>query len=190
MQNDPQLRYRISPRRLVVMTSLSAGQYLWYWFYLTWKQYRDHTGERAYPFWHVGAVGVPIYGIFPVHAHVTALNAMISRGGVPVRIAPGWVVLAFAIFYDLNLALLPFGLQEITKAFAAILLLVSALTVAVSLALLLSVQRELNTYWDSLADTSVQRAGLGVGETILAVVGALMWLSLVWVLLGLSETTG
>ena len=26
--------------------------YLFYWFYLTWRQYRDHTGDTAYPVWH------------------------------------------------------------------------------------------------------------------------------------------
>jgi hypothetical protein len=121
---------------------------------------------------------------------VTALKEMISGEGVPSRVSPGWAVLAVAIVYALNLALLPFVLLDITRALAGILLLVNALTAAVSLALLLNVQRDLNGYWGSLADTSVQRARLGVGETILAAAGALAWLSPAWVLLGLSETTG
>jgi len=45
----PVLRYKLSPKRVVVMSVLSFGIYLWYWFYLTWRQSRDHTGESAYP---------------------------------------------------------------------------------------------------------------------------------------------
>ena len=59
------LRYKLSPKRVVVMSILSFGIYLWYWFYMTWKQYRDHTGERAYPVWHA-------FG--PQRAHLRALS--------------------------------------------------------------------------------------------------------------------
>ena len=47
-----ELRYRVSPNRVLLMTIISFGLYLFYWFYLTWKQYRDHTREEAFPFWH------------------------------------------------------------------------------------------------------------------------------------------
>ena len=32
--------------------SVSAGLYLLYWFYLTWKHFRDSTDRDAYPVWH------------------------------------------------------------------------------------------------------------------------------------------
>ena len=33
------LAYRISPTRILIMTMLSDGLYLFYWFYITWQQY-------------------------------------------------------------------------------------------------------------------------------------------------------
>ena len=43
------LRHILSPERVVLMCILSSGFYLFYWFYLTWKHYRDHTGKEAFP---------------------------------------------------------------------------------------------------------------------------------------------
>ena len=40
---------RISLPRIVSLTVLSYGLYALYWTYVTWKQYRDHTGATAYP---------------------------------------------------------------------------------------------------------------------------------------------
>ena len=42
----------ISVRRVVLLSALSGGLYLYYWFFITWKHYRDHTGAEAYPAWH------------------------------------------------------------------------------------------------------------------------------------------
>ncbi|MCI0895514.1 MAG: zinc-ribbon domain-containing protein, partial [Chloroflexi bacterium] len=46
------LDYHISVRRILIMSVLSHGLYLFYWFFLTWKQYRDHTGNPVFPVWH------------------------------------------------------------------------------------------------------------------------------------------
>ena len=41
------MRYHISLKRVLFMTVLSVGLYLFYWFYITWKRYRDHTQAEA-----------------------------------------------------------------------------------------------------------------------------------------------
>lgn len=57
------LRTQISMRRILFMTIASYGLYLVYWFYVTWKQYKDNTGERAYPVWHALTLLIPIYNL-------------------------------------------------------------------------------------------------------------------------------
>jgi hypothetical protein len=55
----------ISPARVVLVSALSYGLYLVYWFYLTWKHYRDHTGREAYPVWHALSLSGTRMGFFP-----------------------------------------------------------------------------------------------------------------------------
>ena len=50
----------LSQNRILVMAVLSFGLYLLYWFYLTWKQYRDQTSQEAFPVWHALSLLVPI----------------------------------------------------------------------------------------------------------------------------------
>ena len=42
-----ELRYHISLKRVLFMTVLSVRLFLFYWFYITWKRYRDHTQAEA-----------------------------------------------------------------------------------------------------------------------------------------------
>ncbi|MSQ40942.1 MAG: hypothetical protein EXR55_04665 [Dehalococcoidia bacterium] len=65
----------LSPARIILMSVLSQGLYLLYWFYLTWKHYRNHTGRDVYPVWHALTLLVPIYSLFRTHAHVRALKS-------------------------------------------------------------------------------------------------------------------
>ena len=74
--------YRISTRRLLLLTLLSNGVYLYYWFNVTWRQYRDHTGNRVFPGCHTLASGIPIYGLFHVHEHMIAYNRLMLQPGL------------------------------------------------------------------------------------------------------------
>ena len=41
------VRYRVPLQRVLIMSVVSAGLYLLYWFYLTWKHFRDSTDRDA-----------------------------------------------------------------------------------------------------------------------------------------------
>ena len=71
----------LPPTRILLMAVLSYGLYLFYWFYLTWKQYRDHTGREAFPVWHALTLVVPIYGLFRTHAHVRSFKELMVNSG-------------------------------------------------------------------------------------------------------------
>jgi len=82
----------IDPVRIIVLSILSFGLYFYYWFYLTWKHYRDYTGTENFPFWHALTLFVPIYFLFRVHAHVRSFKELMVEGGMTSSLRPGVVV--------------------------------------------------------------------------------------------------
>lgn len=92
------LRNLISTRRIALLTVLSGGLYIFYWFYITWKQYHDHfkADDNAYPIWHALALLVPVYGVFRTRAHMRAYKEAMLGRGVAATIAPWAAVVAMA----------------------------------------------------------------------------------------------
>ena len=167
-------RYRISPNRIVVMSILSWSFYLFYWMYLTWKHYRDHTREVAYPVWHAMAVGVPIYGYFRAHAHARSFKELMTDAGVETTINPGrvvfWVVVYSGLAFIENQSLFS---SEISQGAAFVITMIDIISVVIVIGILQHLQRNLNQYWDSVAGSPVANARIGVGEVIIAVLGVL-----------------
>ena len=105
----------ISSRRLLGMLVLSYGLYLFYWFYLTWKQYRDHTGQEGFPVWHALTLFVPIYKWFRFHAHVRVYKELMINSGVPNSLSPIWTVVVMIIASWLFLLGLPTALDDFSQ---------------------------------------------------------------------------
>jgi len=80
-----------------LMTFLSDGLYLFYWFYITWQQYRDHTGNQVFPMWHTLSLMIPIYGLFRTHSHMRSFKELMQDAGVFCSIAVGWAVVLVLI---------------------------------------------------------------------------------------------
>ncbi len=169
------LRCKLSRKRVVVMSILSFGIYLWYWFYLTWGQYRDHTGERAYPVWHALALNVPIYGLFRTHAHMRSFNELMVRVGALATISVGRTVVAVAVVSLLVVVSSALKLGEITSGTAGVLILMYVTGVAIIAALLTQAQDNLNRYWDRVPNATAEYMRIGAGEWILVILGAAGW---------------
>lgn len=179
------LPYYLSPTRILVMAVLSFGLYLLYWFYLTWKQYRDHTGREAFPVWHALTLLVPIYGLFRTHAHVRSFKELMENSGVANTLSPGWAVGLVALSgvldaISFNVSGGFFSLEEISQGTSLAVALVDALSITVVAGLLLQLQGNLNRYWGGLThvssgEISLTNARIGVGEIILLVIGLLAW---------------
>ena len=171
--------YAIPIKRVAFMTAASGGLYFFYWFYLTWKQYRDHTREEAYPFWHVMTQSVPIYSLFRVHAHMRVYAGLMRSRDMASTINPmpavGIILAANVLSLVAWLMTLQGGLSQ---GQAIIALALAFIQTAITIWLLVGVQQDLNRYW-VLASTSVGRAGVGAGEIILAVLGSISWLLMV-----------
>lgn len=184
------LSYGISTRRLLLLTVLSYGFYFYYWFYLTWRQYRDHTGKRVFPVWHTLALGVPIYGLFRIHDHMTSYNRLILQSRLAATIKP--VPVVALILVSVVLSTVSFFVSGVFSGIGPsgvqatfMKLEIDALTIVITAGLLTYVQPRLNGFWDSLPEARATDGKIGAGETICVMIGVLAWvtaaLSLVFV---------
>jgi len=173
------LGYLISLNRIVILTIVSFGFYLIYWFHLTWRDYRDHTGNEAYPIWHALTLFVPIYGLFRIHAHMRSYNQLMSKSGLLNGISIGWVVtvaLVAGIFDNAALNLsggLAFDNYTFGAAIASEILFAISLTLVVGL--LLHVQSILNRYWAGLENVQIVPSKVRPGEVLCVIIGLLAW---------------
>jgi hypothetical protein len=164
---------RISVRRVVVASFLSAGLYFFYWVYLTWKQLSSEIEGTNYPFWHVMTLNLPPYGFFRLHAHVRVINELASRHGIKTTLAPVAAVALYVVFIALNLIVF-WGLTN--YAGTIVLMLISAILVTIPAAM---AQRVLNLYWGkTLPPNSLSDARIGVGEAIIVIIGIIGWILL------------
>ena len=184
------LRYRLSPARVVFMSILSAGLYLFYWFYLTWRQYRDHTGKEAYPVWHALTLLVPIYSFFRMHAHVRCFKELMLGAGVTTALSAGTAVLAVVVLSILGGVAFRLGFGEITQGVATALFLIYLAEVGITVGLLMQIQENLNVYWDGLSDSPSQDARIGLGEIVFAIIGVLIGLDSFLILVSESYRAG
>ncbi|MBI4328269.1 MAG: hypothetical protein HY685_00205 [Chloroflexi bacterium] len=169
----------ISIPRVVWASIFSFGMYSFYWFYLTWKQYRDHTNSEAYPAWHALTLLVPIYGWFRLHAHVRSYVELMGRAGVASSIAPGPAVGAYIAggvssgvggLID-NIGSAPESSAEFAGWALFLSLLLTVIGIGITIWMVAEVQRNLNRYWTSLPNVRVVTAPVGIGEIIVIVAG-------------------
>lgn len=177
-----ELPYHLSLNRVLLMTVLSYGLYLFYWFYLTWKQYRDYTGDDAYPIWHALTLFVPIYGLFRTHAHARTFRALMWDAGLSSSIRPGWAWVAVLIAGFLGNVSLRGYMQlalrgELTQGAVIWFLVIDLIVMALIAGLLLHIQSNINRYWNSRPNMRVRSARIGVGEVIFGILGVLSWLT-------------
>lgn len=170
------LPYHISSTRVLLMSVLSSGLYLFYWFYVTWKQYRDHTRTKAYPVWHVLTLSVPIYGLFRTHAHMRSFKELMLKAGLPNTISPGWAVVLVLISFALDWASFLGSLGQVTRETNMLSFILNVISIALIAGLLVQTQGNLNRYWASLGNVRLTNARVGIGEVVLGVIGVLTWI--------------
>lgn len=176
----PELATIISMERIVLLSILSAGLYWVYWFYLTWKHYRDHTKREAYPVWHALTLLVPVYSLFRVHAHVRSFKELSLGSGVRTSIIPGWAVAGVAVKSALDVASFQLALSQGGREAAVASAFLAVLSIGIVTWLLAYVQEDLNAYWKSIRGVKSISAKTGKGEIVVGVVGVigvLVWLS-------------
>ena len=178
---------RISLPRIVLLTMLSYGLYALYWTYITWKQYRDHTGETAYPVWHALAQLVPIYGWFRFYAHVRAYENLMeehgTRNNLRIRAVMGIVVWATL------LGLVSAADDSYVSGIVSVS--IDLVRILMAVAVICWVQFNINRYWaerhwSSPEGPGVRSAPIGKGAIALTCVGTMVWIYVIIVLNYLS----
>ena len=167
-------------RRILIMSVLSHGLYLFYWFFLTWKQYRDHTGNPVFPVWHAMTLMVPVYSLFRTHAHMRTYKELMLDAGVTSTINVGLTVAL--VFTSSVLDTVSFNLGggfagsiEISTGTAAATAAINLISVAIVSGLLLHLQGNLNRYWHSLESAAIVDVRVGFSEVFLVFVGLFLW---------------
>jgi hypothetical protein len=162
------------------MSVLSYGLYLFYWFYLTWKQYRDHTQTEVFPVWHALTLVVPVYNLFRTHAHMRTYRTLMGDAGLVSTISAKWAVVLVMISAALdglsfNVAGGFAGFDEITQETAVAVAFVDMISIAAVVVLLLHVQTNLNRYWSKVANAQLVNAKIVAGEVVFGLMGGAFW---------------
>ena len=161
---------RISTGRVILVTFLSAGFYLVYWFYLTWKQLASETTEEHYPVGHALSLLVPIYGLFRMHAHVRVIGELAARQGITSTLAPGLAVVLLVVSSAL-------AWSSIRITDNVVLIILSILSTVVTTTLVVTAQGGLNRYWEKVRlPDSLTDARVGVGEVVFVILGIISWI--------------
>ena len=169
------LPYLISVPRVATMSVLSGGLYFYWWLYITWKHYRDHTGEEEYPVWHALTLLVPIYGLFRVHAHTRTFRELMVARQLASTISPVTAVVAALIagvFGSVGITDVWSG--EISESLAIFMLVGGVISTALIAWLLASVQGNVNRFWRAVSPNA-SSCRLGVGEVLLTILGIAFW---------------
>ena len=177
---DRDSSYYIPGQRIVVMMALSSGLYFFYWLYITWKQYQEHTGEEVYPVWHALTRLVPVYGLFRIYAHMRAFRELMDTANVPSSILPGPIVFIVLGSDIMNLlALVLNGAltgEPATESMSNFALAINILSLAFQAGILWIVQRNLNVYWVYKNGGPLPPARFSTGEIALAAIGTAGWM--------------
>ena len=178
----PSYGCHISLTRILVLSIVSMGLYWFYWMYLTWKQYRDHTGATAYPVWHALTQLVPIYVWFRFYAHGRAYKNLMEEIGVAnsLHMAPIMIITIIATAVENRITIFwlkeSFGGDGISVANELALDIVSWIAIAVSAVILCWIQSNINRYWAAYDASVIRSARIGKGEVILAIIGVILWI--------------
>jgi hypothetical protein len=157
---------QLMPARVVILSLVTAGLYLLFWSYQTWKQLQTEDSRDHYPVWHALTLLVPFYAYFRFSAHLELINDNARRLGITTVSVGACIALLIAS----NIASW-FGNLTNDATAGATAMAVSAVLTAM---LLYLAQRPLNAYWTE-KHGRVQETPFHWAEAVLAVIGVLAW---------------
>ena len=180
---DDAFPYYIPPGRIIALTVLSSGLYVFYWMFATWRQYREHTGEIAFPVMHALSLLVPIYQFFRLHAHMRVYQELMEQRGVPTTLSPARIVLIYlgVVLLGMVSFILP-AEEPLTTTQQAAYIAINVGQVTLLSWILWQAQTNINRFWQhrlgirlgwmplSFAEIAVVAVGLILGWGMLVII--------------------
>ena len=160
-----------SSTRLIILSVISLGLYLYYWTYLTWKQLQSETQGVHYPAWHALSLLVPVYGSFRMHRHTSVVTELAEKSGVETSLNPNLVfvlVILHAVFGPTPIFL--------ANTFSALVLFAAVVNLTIAITVIVWAQAPLNRHWEKSRDASVSSAPVRLWEVIVALLGPIIWM--------------
>ena len=146
---------------------LSSSFYILYWFYLTWKQLKEATGNPHRPVWHALALLVPIYAWFVVYGHLKTIKGLQDKAEIKPSLNIGGLL---AIYVIANVL----AFQTIMYEGTAVLIL-DIISVILMTVFLVVAQNNLNRYWEHVKGSQLSEARVGIGEVVFVILGLFYW---------------
>ena len=162
---------RLSIARIIILSIVTSGLYVFYWLYLTWKHLQSETGEVHYPVWHALTFLVPVYGLFRIHKHVAVIQAVSQRAGVEALLSPALAVTMLALYWLMAM------LSANSASFGTFIIL-NLIRLALITTVIVRSQATLNNYWSSVKGEALARVPLGGGEVKFVALVLVMQLTL------------
>ncbi len=162
---------RLSIARIIILSIVTSGLYVFYWLYLTWKHLQSETGEVHYPVWHALTFLVPIYGLFRIHKHVSVIQDVSQRAGVEALLNPALAVTMLALYWLMAV------LSANSESFGTFVVL-NLIRLALITTVIVRSQATLNNYWSSVKGEALARVPLGGGEVRFVALVLVMQLTL------------
>lgn len=164
--------------RIISFTVVTAGLYIFYWLYVTWKQIRDRmettdSGEKLFPVWHSLTMLVPVYGLFRLHRHVELIQNMAHRSEIATSLNPKLVVLLMVLNQILGIT--SSGVQNLVFLF-----LVNFISLALITTSIIWTQATLNEYWYVSGAENEREMPIQLGEVVFALIGIILWGSVIF----------
>jgi hypothetical protein len=174
----------IGRARIITLTVVTAGLYIFYWLYITWKQLRDNlhpankVGDTAdpsqtfFPVWHALTMLVPVYNMFRLHRHVELVRDMAVESGIETSLNPKLVVLL--ILLNTILGLTSSGVHSVPYLF-----ILNAISLALITTSILWTQATLNEYWSKTSEGDDREMPIQLGEKAFTLIGIVLWGSVI-----------
>ena len=172
---DDAFPYYIPPGRIVALTVLSSGLYIFYWMFATWRQYREHTGEIAFPVMHALSLLVPIYQFFRLHAHMRVYQELMEQRGVPTTLSPARIVLIYfgVVLLGMVSFLMP-AEETVTPTRQAAYVAINVGQVTLLSWILWHAQTNINRFWQHRLGIRLGWMPLGMAEIVVVAVGLIL----------------
>ncbi len=181
---DDAFHYYIPTGRIVLLTLLSSGLYTFYWMYITWRHYRDHTGESAYPICHALSLLLPVYQFFRLHAHLRVYQELMAERGVPNTLSPLGAALKYFGVVLLGMASLMIPVESsLTAQQQATYVIISVGQTILLAWIMWQAQSNLNRFWRRQLGMRLGSLRFSLPELTLVAVGFLLGWGMLLVIL-------